>query len=105
MSLEELRDIVIIVYGVMGILLFLVLLIVAVGIWFAVRGLTRAIHEKVIDPARPTLDEVHQTVQNLRGTTEFLADQAVHPVIRVISLGRGVKRGVRVASALARRRK
>ena len=103
MSLEELRDIVIIVYGVMGILLFLVLLIVAVGIWFAVRGLTRAVHEKLVDPVRPTLDEVHHTVQNLRGTSEFLADQAVHPVIRVIAVGRGVKRGVRVAAALARR--
>ena len=105
MSLDELRDIVIIVYGVMGILLFLVLLIVAVGIYFAVRSLTRAIHEKLVDPVRPTLDEVHQTVQNLRGTSEFLADQAVHPVIRVIAAGRGIKRGVTVAAMLARRRK
>ena len=105
MSLEELRDIVIVVYGVMGIIAFLVVLIVAVGLYFIVRGLVNAVQEKLVDPVRPTLDEVHQTVQNLRGTSEFLADQAVSPVIRVIAAGRGIKRGVSVAAALARRRR
>lgn len=103
MSLEEVRDIVIIVYGAMGVLLMLVFVIVSVLLWLAVRGLTRAIRALLDDPVRPTLEEVQRTAQNVRGTTEFIADTAVHPLIRVVAAVRGVRRGISTVAGLRRR--
>ena len=105
MSLEELRDIVIVVYGVLGILVLLVLLVVLVALWFAVRGLSRTVQELLRDPVRPALEEAQQTMRNVRGGSEFLMDSAVGPVIRVVSVARGVRKGVGIASGIARRRR
>jgi hypothetical protein len=103
MSLEELRDIVIIVYGVLGILLFLVLIAVSVAIYFVIRKLSRTAQELLVDPIRPTLNEFKETAQNVRGTSEFIADRTVHPIIRTIAAVRGVKRGVGVVAGLRKR--
>ena len=104
MGLDELRDIVIVVYGVLGILLFVVLIAVAIGVFVATRKLTRAVRELLADPIRPTLNEVRETAQNVRGTSEFIADRAVHPVIRTVAAVRGVRRGIGVVTGLRRRR-
>ena len=103
MSLEDARDIVIIVYGVVGILLFVVLLFLAVLVFFALKKATRAFRELLEDPIRPTLEEVRGTAQNIRGTSEFIADTAVHPLIRVVAITRGVRRGVGSLAGLRRR--
>lgn len=93
MDLADLRDIVVIVYGVLGILLFLILIGLAVAIFLILRQIKRLLSDVVKESVRPTLDEVNQTVQNVRGASEFVVDRAVHPVIRVLSVGRGLKRG------------
>lgn len=103
MSLEEVRDIVIVVYGAMGVLLMLAFIVVSVLLWIAIRGLTRAVRDLLDDPVRPTLEEAHRIAQNVRGTTEFVADTAVHPLIRVVSIARGVRRGVSTVAGLRRR--
>jgi hypothetical protein len=103
MSLEEIRDIVIIVYGAMGVLLMLVFIFVSVLLLFAIRRLTRAVRELIEDPIKPTLQEVQRTAQNVRGTTEFVADTAVHPLIRLVAIGRGLQRGVSTVAGLRRR--
>lgn len=104
-SLEELRDIVIVVYGVIGVLLLVVLIIAVLGLWIAVRVLTRAFAELLDDPIRPTLHEFNATVRNVRGTSEFIADSTVHPLIRILAVGRGIRRGVGIVARLARRRR
>ncbi|MEI6137267.1 MAG: hypothetical protein WCQ48_07640 [Chloroflexota bacterium] len=103
MSLENLRDIVVIVYGVMGVVLMLALCIAAFGLWFAIRALSSAVQALIQDPIRPTLEEVQKTAQNIRGTSEFVADSAVHPLIRMMSIGRGVRRGVATVAGLRNR--
>ncbi len=102
MSLSELRDVVVIVYGVMGIVLMLALTVAAFGLWFAVRALSRVLTDLVKDPIKPTLDDLQQTVHNVRGTSEFLADTAVHPVVRAVAMTRGVKRGLASVTGLRR---
>jgi hypothetical protein len=82
----------------------LALVIAALGIWFAVRALSRQVRGLLDDPIRPTLEEVHKTAQNVRGSSEFLADSAVHPVIRAIAVGRGVRRGVGAVTGIRNRR-
>jgi hypothetical protein len=93
MDLADLRDIVIIVYGVLGILLFLILIGVAVAVFLIIRQLRRIVSDVVRESVRPTLDEVNRTAQNVRGASEFMVDRAVHPFIRVLAVGRGIRRG------------
>lgn len=102
MSLETLRDLVIVVYGTLGIVLLIVLIAVAVGLYFAVRKLTRAVQDLLADPVRPTLDELREAVHNVRGTSEFVADTTVSPIIRTMAAVRGVRRGIGV---IAKRRR
>ena len=105
MSLDDIRDIVIIVYGVMGVLLMLAMAVAAFGVWFAVRTLTRSVKELLDDPVKPTLQEVQQTVQHVRGTAAFMNDTAVHPIIRTVSTVRGIRRGVASVTGIRNRRK
>lgn len=105
MSLESIRDIVIIVYGVMGVLLMLGMAVAAFGVWFAVRALTRTVNGLLDDPVKPTLQDVQQTVQHVRGTAEFMNDTAVHPIIRTVSTVRGIRRGFASVTGIRNRRK
>ena len=103
-SLEGWRDFVIVVYGFLGIVVFLLLIIVlllVLRIFWGVRGMIRDLIE---DPVRPTLEEVRKTAENVRGTSEFVADQAVHPVFRVVAVVRGIRRGVSSITGIRDRR-
>ena len=102
-GLAETRDRVIVVYGTIGIFLLAALIFVLVFIAFAIRSLTGTLTRLHDDPVRPALEEVRDTARNVRGATEFVADTAVHPVIRVVSLVRGVRRGVAVVTGLRRK--
>lgn len=104
LDLETIRDVVIILYGLFGLILMFVLVIAAVGLWFAVRSLVRQTNSLLLNPIKPTLDEAHKSVQNVRAATEFIADSAVHPVIRIVSVGRGIRKGASVLSGLGARR-
>ena len=102
-STESLRDFVIIVYGVLGALLFAILILVAVGILFSIRELTKAVLRLIDDPIVPAINDVRATVQDIRGSAEFVTDTAVSPLIKVVALGRGIRKGMSAASAIARR--
>ena len=104
-SLQELRDIVIVVYGAMGVLLLIALIVAVLGLWAAVRVLARTLNSLLEDPVRPALVELRATARNVRGTSEFVTDAAVHPLIRLLSIGRGVRRGVGRVAGIARRRR
>jgi len=99
-TLAEVRDVVVIVYGAMGVILMLALAIAAFGIWFAVRALTRKVNALLDDPVRPALDEVRKSAENIRGTTEFVSDTAVHPLIRTVAVMRGARRGTAVFTGI-----
>ncbi len=103
-DLETIRDVVIIFYGLFGLILMFVLVIAVVGLWFAVRSLVRQANSLLLDPIKPTLDEAHKSVQNVRAATEFVADSAVHPVIRIVSVSRGIRKAAAVLAGLGTRR-
>ncbi|MDA0351676.1 MAG: hypothetical protein O3A10_05645 [Chloroflexi bacterium] len=104
-SLETFRDWVIVVYGLMGIIaFFLVIVILLLMIWM-LRGVRGSVRSLIEDPIRPTLDEVRKTAQNIRGTSEFVADSAIHPVIRTVSAVRGIRRGIASIAGIRPRRR
>lgn len=101
-TLEEVRDIVIIAYGVMGMLLLFALMIAVAGFMLIARQLVRMLRE-LLEPVRPILNEARDTARNVRGTSEFIADSTVHPLIRTISTVRGVRRGISTLVRAGRR--
>ncbi len=92
-STEAAYDWVIIIYGLMGILFFLLLILVLGALVFLLLRIRGSITD-LIDEIRPTLAEVQRTAENVRGTSEFIADTAVNPVIRIVAITRGVRRGI-----------
>lgn len=102
-TLQEVRDVFIIIYAVMGILFFLISIILAFGMFVAVRVLTRIASEAYEEQAKPMLEDVRGSVTSFRSGVEFATDQAVSPVIRVVSMARGVRRGVGAVTGFARR--
>ena len=103
-SLQELRDVAIVVYAAMSVLLLVAMIVAVIGLWLAVRMLTRTLNELLRDPVRPTLEELRATARNVRGTSEFIADTTVHPLIRFASAVRGIRRGVAAIAGGTRRR-
>ena len=104
-SLETVRDLVIVVYGLMGIVVFFLLIVVLFLVFMMLRGIRGSIRDLIEDPIRPTLQEVQKTAQNVRGTSEFVADTAVHPVIRTVAAVRGIRRGISSIAGIRSRRR
>jgi hypothetical protein len=72
-ALEKLRDIVLIFLGILWVLAILLLAIITgLVLW-----LVLTIKDKVL----PTLDSIHETVQRLKGTAEFMTEEIATPVI------------------------
>ena len=101
--LDEVRDVVIILYALMGILFFLVGIIVALGVFFALHALVGAGRGVFEESLKPGIDEVSEMVHTVRGGVEFATDNAVSPVIRVVAVARGVRRGLDAVTGFARR--
>ncbi len=74
-TVARLRDISIILMAIESIIISLALVILIVQI----ARLTNLIQNEV----KPILDSTNETVSNLRGTTKFLSDNLVEPVIRL----------------------
>ena len=101
--LDEVRDFVIIIYGVMGILFFLIGIVVALGLFFALRSVAGAARDVFEESVKPSIDDARGMFRTVRGGVEFAADSAVSPVIRVVAVARGVRRGVDAVTGFARR--
>jgi len=88
------RDIAIIVLAVeslvIGVLLILLL--------FQIRGLARMLQEEV----QPILESTKETAATVRGTTVFLSDTFVRPLINAVGYASAANR---VMSVLARRKR
>jgi len=76
-ALEKLRDIAL----VFVVLLFLIVVLLLAGITGALVFLVMQIKDRVI----PMLEELTGTVKRVRGTTNFLTEEAVRPLINVAS--------------------
>jgi hypothetical protein len=92
-----LRDIFIIALALVTIVigLFLVVLI------FQLQSLIALLRDEI----RPILESTNQTVSTVRGTTTFVSDTVVHPVITAASYLSGVRETVRVLAGDGRKRK
>lgn len=88
------RDVAIIVLAIESILIGIVLIFLV----FQINSLIRLLREEI----KPILDSANETVSTLRGTTTFVSEKVVNPVISVTSTLSGMRQVLRL---LARRPK
>ena len=89
-TIAIIRDIVIIVWGVMGIIAFLAVILVAVGIYKALK---------------PLLDNIRGTTGEARVAVRLVTDAIIRPAVPVISFYTGIRQGFRTLSRFRRRPK
>ena len=104
MSLEELRDLVIVIWGVLGIIFLAVALVLAIVLGLTARGLMATIRTLLEEDLQPAIRSARQTVDSIRGTTSFVADTAVAPVIRVYGIVSGARRFTSTLGGFRKRR-
>ena len=76
MTLQELRDIAIVILALFGVLQLLLLVV-----------LTILLYKKLL----PVLDATKRTIQNIQGTTNFVSETTVSPLIRALSVVAGIR--------------
>jgi len=105
MNLQDIRDLVIIIVGCLTMLVLLATLIIVIVVGTATRGLVGVMKMMVKTQLSPTLDSARQVVDDVRGTTSFIADTTVSPIIRFYGLITGLRRGIMALAGLGRRRR
>ena len=88
-TIAIIRDIVIIVWGVLGIIAFLVVILVALGIYKALK---------------PLLDNVRGTTGEARVAVRLVTDAIIRPAIPVISFYTGIRQGLKTLRRFRRRK-
>jgi hypothetical protein len=104
-SLADIRDVFIIIYGFIGIVFFFIASMVALLVGLSVRGLLRNVNGLVDDSLKPTMSSIQDAAATFRGTTEFIGKTAITPVVRTYGIFAGVRKGVSVLGTLTGRKK
>ena len=85
-------------------LVLLAILVFTIVLGLGARALLSAVRSTLKDDVSPLLDSAHQTVRTVRGTTVFVSETAVSPIIRVYSVAAGARRAVGVLAGVTGRR-
>lgn len=99
--MDNARDIVIIIWGIMSILTLITVLLIALFIGLAIKNLVATVNGLVNTSVKPMIETTQQSVANVTGTTQFVGDTVVTPIIRVISVVAGVRRGIAVFTGVS----
>lgn len=88
MSVETIRDISIIVLAIQTIIVQVILVLLLLEI----RSLSKMLRENIY----PILQSADETVRTVRGTSVFVSDNVVSPVVKVSSFAAGVSEALRI---------
>lgn len=102
---ETFRDVVIIAWGGLSIIAFVLFILWVLMLWRGIMGLIRDARLTIREDLRPILATSRETVNNVTGTSRFLSDTVVSPVLRLYGLIAGIRRGFAVFTGLTRRGK
>jgi hypothetical protein len=104
-SLSESRDIVVVVFGIVGATFFFAALAITTAVGLATLGLFNKLRSLIDESLAPTLHSVKDAADTVRGTTEFVGRTAVAPVAKFYGTFAGIKKGLGVLSGLKGRDK
>jgi hypothetical protein len=82
------RDLAIILLAVESLVIGVVLIVL---VW-EIRSLAKLLREEI----KPILDSADETVRTVRGTTAFVSDTFVNPMIRVSGFASGIMQALRI---------
>ncbi|MCC7365595.1 MAG: hypothetical protein IT303_14615 [Dehalococcoidia bacterium] len=89
-SWHEWRDIVIVFMGLFWVLAGILACAVMVALLFLVLMVRRVLRENVA----PAVDSLKESLDNVKGTTEFAGETVASPIIRAYSVVKGVRTGL-----------
>jgi hypothetical protein len=87
-ALASVRDMAIILLALESLVIGVVLVVLILEI----RNLAKLLREEI----KPILDSADETVRTVRGTTSFVSETFVNPMIRVSSFASGVMQALRI---------
>ncbi len=87
-ALAFVRDLAIVLLAVESLVIGIVLIVLILE----VRSLARLLRDEV----KPILDSADETVRTVRGTTTFVSDTFVTPMVRISSFTAGVAQALRI---------
>jgi hypothetical protein len=102
-TLQDFRDVTIISFTIAGTVLFLLAIIFTVVVGGLAWATVSKVRGVVSNSVQPSLENVRETTENVRGTVAFISDHAVTPVVRTYGILAGARRFVVVVSRFTRR--
>ena len=91
-TITDIRDIVIIVGGLLSVIALFVIIIATIVCGFLGFRLLRAARRTFEEGVPPLLESAQETVQSVRGTADYLSDSAAEPIIRAYATVSRVQR-------------
>jgi hypothetical protein len=104
MSLDDWADITIIIVGGIVILLTIAQLIVFVTLGWVGKSLLTTVRTLINEDVRPITSEARDTAKRVAGTTTFMSETTVRPVIRTYGIVAGTRRAFAVLAGFTTRR-
>jgi hypothetical protein len=102
-SLADFRDVIVIIYGVLGIIFFFVAIVMLVVVGLTAKGLIKNLNSLINESVKPTLSSVQDVANTVRGTTDFVGRTTVAPIAKAYGMFAGVKKGASVLGGLKKR--
>ncbi len=94
------RDWVIIFMGIAVAAFFVVAMVVMLVLGLLTRSLLKKTSSVLDDNVRPLLDSAKQTTDGVKGTTTYVSNAAVTPIIKTYGVVAGVRRAAGVLAGL-----
>lgn len=95
-SWSEWRDIFLVMAAVAWVLAGLITVALMVALVMLVLALRRILNQNAV----PAIDSLRSTLDNAKGTSEFVGESVVSPIIRVYSVFNGVRGGLQAVTSL-----
>jgi hypothetical protein len=102
-TLADIRDLVVVIYGILGIIFFFVGIVMVVAVGLTVKGLIKNLNALLSESVKPALSSVQDVANTVRGTTEFVGKTTVTPIVKAYGMFAGVRKGASVLSGLKKR--
>ncbi len=102
-SLADFRDVIVIIYGILGIIFFFVAIVIIVAVGLTTRSLIKNVNKTLDESVKPALASVQDVANTVRGTTDFVGRTTVAPIAKAYGMFSGIRKGASVLSGLKKR--
>ena len=95
-TLIDIRDVVVIVAGIVGIVALTLTVIFTILIGLAVLRLIKAARGTIQEGLGPILENARDTTTEVKGSTDFVVNTIVRPLIKVYGIFAGIRKALGV---------